>query len=286
MKQRIDELLVARELAPDLKAAAAMVMAGEVSVSEQLIAKPGAKVNDDAEIRIKQRSRFVSRGGDKLASVLEPLHLDFAGKTVVDVGSSTGGFTDVALQYGASRVYCVDVGNAQLAYKLRQDPRVVVMERTDIRSVFVIPANVEGSNLDSDKSLDSFDGDSSQATPSNNNYGSSASENSIPEVDLALIDVSFISLTKILDTVAALVKPNGLIVAMMKPQFEADKATADRYKGVISDETIREELINEFRDTLKDRFDILDEADSGVAGLHGNRERFFVLSSRAEPRDH
>lgn len=236
MKQRIDTLLVDRGLAQSRNVAAAMIMAGEVTMGEKRIDKPGMMIEEDASIEIKDRPRYVSRGGDKLASVIEPLNLDFRDKVILDVGSSTGGFTDVALEHGASKVYCVDVGNAQLAYKLRQDSRVVVMERTDIRTA------------------------------------------ELPEsVDLAVADVSFISLTKVLEAISRHLKPEGLIVAMMKPQFEAGKALADKYKGLILDESVRLQVINDFRDEITPRFEIVAEADSGVPGLHGNRERFFEL---------
>jgi 23S rRNA (cytidine1920-2'-O)/16S rRNA (cytidine1409-2'-O)-methyltransferase len=162
--------------------------------------------------------------------------LDFEGKVVLDVGSSTGGFTDFALQYGAEKVYCVDVGTAQLAYKLRQDPRVVVMERTDIR------------------------------------------EAQLPEpADIAVVDVSFIKLEDVLLATAALVEPEGLIVAMAKPQFEASKLIADRYRGVIPVGPERVQILLELRDWMQERFEIIGERDSGVAGSEGNVERFFVL---------
>ena len=238
-KQRIDTLLVERELAPSRNVAAAMVMAGEVSVGERRVDKPSVMVEGTADIRIKDRPRYVSRAGGKLASVISPLQLEFSGKTVLDVGSSTGGFTDVALQHGANKVFCIDVGNAQLAYQLRQDPRVVVMERTDIRQA------------------------------------------ELPElVDIAVMDVSFISLTKVLDATAGHIKPGGLIIAMMKPQFEAGKVLADKYKGLILDEDVRQSVIGEFREKIVEAFTIIAEADSGVAGLHGNRERFFVMQPK------
>ncbi len=236
MKTRLDVLLVERGLADSRNAAAAMIMAGEVTVGGRVIDKPGMSVAGDSEIMLKDRPRYVSRAGGKLASVIEPFNLDFTGKVVLDVGSSTGGFTDVALQNGATKVYCVDVGTAQLAYKLRQDPRVVVMEQTDIRAA------------------------------------------ELPEQpDMAVIDVSFISLTKILEAVAGLIKPHAQIVAMMKPQFEAGKALTDETKGLILDENLRQEIITEFREWVSEQFTIVAEQDSGVAGLHGNRERFFLL---------
>lgn len=239
MKQRLDLILVERGLADDQRAAQALIMAGQVSADGQMLDKPGVSYDTDIELHVKAQPRYASRAGDKLASVAEALGLDFADKIVLDVGSSTGGFTDFALQNGAARVYGVDVGTGQMSYKLRQDPRVVVMERTDIRVA------------------------------------------ELPEAaDLAVIDVSFISLTNIMEAVAALVKPGAPIVAMVKPQFEASKALADKYHGVIPLGDERDEVLSELRNWLAERFKIIAEADSGLAGAEGNVERFFLLRSR------
>lgn len=236
MKKRLDVLLVERGMAASRMQAQALIMAGQVSTEGKRLEKPGLMLDEAAEVHLKDQPRFVSRAGVKLASVAGPLGLDFAGKVVLDVGSSTGGFTDFALQHGAAKVYGVDVGTAQLAYKLRQDPRVMVMERTDIR------------------------------------------EAKLPEpADIAVIDVSFISLTKILEAVVLLVKPGAPIVAMAKPQFEAGKAVADRYHGVIPAGPVRDEVLSELREWLAGRFEILAEADSGLAGMEGNLERFLLL---------
>jgi 23S rRNA (cytidine1920-2'-O)/16S rRNA (cytidine1409-2'-O)-methyltransferase len=213
-----------------------MIMAGEVSSGDKLLTKPGQPVDVDIELSLARKPRFVSRGGDKLASVAEALKLDFAGKVVLDVGSSTGGFTDYALQHGAARAYCVDVGTGQLAYSLRQDQRVVVMEQTDIRRA------------------------------------------ELPELaDIALVDVSFISLRSVLAATAELIKPGGIIVAMAKPQFEAGKAIADKHRGVITDSGTRAQVLQQLRLWLGEYFTIEAEADSAVAGAKGNLERFFRL---------
>jgi 23S rRNA (cytidine1920-2'-O)/16S rRNA (cytidine1409-2'-O)-methyltransferase len=239
MKQRLDLLLVERGLADTRTKAQALIMAGQVSTDGRILDKPGQSVDAEIPLHLKDQARFVSRAGEKLASVVEALSLDFQGKTVLDVGSSTGGFTDLALQQGATKVYCVDVGTAQLAYRLRQDSRVVIMEQTDIREA-KLPA----------------------------------------PADLAVIDVSFISLTKILEAVARLVQPAGPIVAMAKPQFEAGKALADKYGGVIPVGEEREIVLEGLREWLRDRFTIIDEADSGLAGAKGNLERFFLLRTK------
>ncbi|MDB5179077.1 MAG: binding methyltransferase FtsJ like protein [Patescibacteria group bacterium] len=236
MKKRLDILMMERGLAVSRTQAQALIMAGQVSAEGRRLEKPGLSVDEGLELHIKDQPRFVSRAGEKLASVATALQLDFEGMTVLDVGSSTGGFTDFALMSGAVRVYCVDVGTGQLSYKLRQDPRVVVMEQTDIRGA------------------------------------------KLPELaDMAVMDVSFISLTKVLEPTAALVKPGEPIVAMVKPQFEAGKPIADRYRGVIPMGEVRDGILAELREWMAGRFEIVGEADSGLAGAEGNVERFFLL---------
>lgn len=236
MKKRLDVLLAERGIATSRTAAAAMIMAGEVRSNDRILAKPGQLVDEAVELTIKDRPRYVSRGGDKLASVADELKLDFAGKVVLDVGSSTGGFTDFALQNGAAKVYAVDVGYGQLDWRLRQDSRVVSMEHSDIRGL------------------------------------------DLPErADMAVMDLSFISLTKVLDDVARLVKPGGTIVAMAKPQFEAGKVLATKFKGVIKDEAVRQQVLSEFEASIGGRFAVEAWADSKVPGEKGNIERFYRL---------
>ena len=218
-------------------------MAGEVSHKTAKLTKPGQNFEADIELDIANRPRYVSRGGDKLASVAEKLGLNFEDAVVLDVGSSTGGFTDYALQNGAKKVYAVDVGTNQLAYKLRNDDRVVVIEQTDIRDIDV-------------HLLD-------------------------PTPNIAVVDVSFISLTKILDSVAKLITKDGQIVAMAKPQFETDKPTADKHKGVIKDEKLRAQILAEFESKIDSHFEIIAKEDSEVTGAQGNRECFSLLKSIA-----
>lgn len=254
MKKRLDVLLLERGLAATRTQAQALIMAGQVSAEGRRLDKPGVNIDDQIELHVKDQPRYASRAGDKLASVAETLGLDFAGKMVLDVGSSTGGFTDYALQHGAERVYCVDVGTGQLSYKLRQDSRVTVMEQTDIRNVKI---ETDRAGVSDEKSV------------------------FLPElVDMAVMDVSFISLTKVLDVTASLVKPGGVIVAMAKPQFEAGKALADRYRGVIPMGSERDEVLAELREWCGERFEIVAEANSGVSGAEGNVERFLVLRAR------
>ncbi|HUD11731.1 MAG TPA: TlyA family RNA methyltransferase [Candidatus Saccharimonadia bacterium] len=241
MKKRLDVLLVERGLADSRTRAQALIMSGQVSAHGRKLDKPGVAVDEGVDLHVKDQPLYVSRAGDKLASVAAVLQLDFEGKVVLDVGSSTGGFTDYALQDGAKKVYCVDVGTAQLAYKLRQDERVVVMERTDIRDAI------------------------------------------LPElVDIAVVDVSFISLVKVLEPVVALIKPGALIVAMAKPQFEAGRALATKYHGVIPIGEERDLVLDELRSWMAARFVIVSEANSAVAGAEGNVERFYALQSSRE----
>ena len=231
-----------RGLAETRSMAQAMIMAGEVSYKTSKLTKPGQVFEEDIELQIAERPRYVSRGGDKLASVAKELVLNFKDAVVLDVGSSTGGFTDYVLQNGAKKVYAVDVGTNQLAYKLRNDDRVVVMEQIDIR-------DIDGHLLD-------------------------------PTPNIAVIDVSFISLTKILESVANLITDDGQIVAMAKPQFETDKPTADKYKGVIKDEKLRAQILVDFESKIEDNFEIIAKKDSDVRGAQGNRERFFLIASK------
>jgi 23S rRNA (cytidine1920-2'-O)/16S rRNA (cytidine1409-2'-O)-methyltransferase len=239
VKQRLDIIMVERGLADTRSKAQGLIMAGRVSTDGRILDKPGQSFDDQIILHLKGQSRYVSRAGEKLASVAPILGLDFRGKIVLDVGSSTGGFTDFALQAGATKVYCVDVGTAQLAYRLRQDPRVVIMEQTDIRDA-KLPALA----------------------------------------DIAVIDVSFISLTKILEAVAKLVASGAPIVAMAKPQFEAGKALADKHGGVIPVGEERDEVLASLREWIEGRFTITGEADSGLAGAKGNLEHFFLTTSK------
>src|SRR5581483_3192382 len=219
-----------------------MIMAGEVKVADKQIDKAGFFVLPDAKITIKSPPAYVSRGGDKLASVASKLKLDFKDKVVLDVGSSTGGFTDYALQHGAKRVYAVDVGTGQLDWRLRNDQRVVVMERTDIRNVSKLP----------------------------------------DAIGIAVIDVSFISLRLVLPAVAKLVTPMALIVAMAKPHFESDYITASKHKGVIKNETIRRGILKQIETFIRQNFVLIDKADSQVLGRKGNKERFYLFKVPSE----
>ncbi len=238
-KVRIDQLLVDRGLAESRTKAQALIMAGQVKIEGKPIMKAGQTVDALSEVEVAAGLKYVSRGGLKLESVASELGVSFEGKVVLDVGSSTGGFTDFALQNGAEKVYAVDVGTGQLHQKLRNDPRVVVMEKTDIRTA------------------------------------------ELPEkADLAVVDVSFISLTKVLPFVAGHLSTIGQIVAMAKPQFEADKAVASRHRGVIKDPQTRAGILAGLEAWMAEGFEIKASVDSKVAGAEGNVERFYLLSPR------
>ncbi len=187
-KTRLDVLLVERGLADTRARARALIMAGEVRVDGQVVDKPGAMVPATAEVTIAARLPYVSRGGLKLAAALEAFALDPQGWVVADVGASTGGFTDCLLQRGAARVYAIDVGYGQLAWSLRRDPRVVVLERTNVRYLEALPE----------------------------------------PIDLVAIDVSFISLELVLPVVVRWLKSAGRIVALVKPQFEVGRGEVGR----------------------------------------------------------
>jgi 23S rRNA (cytidine1920-2'-O)/16S rRNA (cytidine1409-2'-O)-methyltransferase len=201
-KQRIDLLLVERELVESRTKAQRLIMANKVTVNNTRIDKPGTRVRVDAEITIAQGLPYVSRGGLKLAAALDAFGISVKGLVVADVGASTGGFTDCMLQRGARRAYAIDVGYGQLAWSLRQDPRVVVMERTNARYVETLPETVQ----------------------------------------LVTADVSFISLTLILPRAKDWLAQDGMIIPLVKPQFEAGKAKVGK-GGVVRDALVHHEVL-------------------------------------------
>ena len=205
MKERLDKLIHDRGLAASRDRAKALIMEGKVVVNGHPATKAGELVGTDASIELKgEDNPYVSRGGLKLEAAFKHFQISVRDKTAMDVGSSTGGFTDVMLQHGARRVYCIDVGYGQLAWKLRQDPNVVLLERTNIRHL---------------------------------------ENNRIPEViDIATIDVSFISLTKVVPKVLEFLKDKGEIVALIKPQFEVGKGEVGK-GGIVKEESKRVEVI-------------------------------------------
>lgn len=252
-KQRLDQLLVARRLATTRSQAENLIRLGKISVDDRDVIKPGLFVNDAAVIKLKDNERYVSRAGLKLASVAQALALDFRSKTVLDVGSSTGGFTDYALQHGAQKVIAVDVGTEQLHHSLRGDKRVELHEKTDIRNVVLsgaVSSSVTGANVVIDD---------------------------VP--DVVVMDVSFISLREILPHIVTVSDTHTQIVAMLKPQFEAGREQVN--KGVIKNDSVRRQILRDFEAWAKHYFVIIDKRDSEVAGAKGNRERFYLLQLAA-----
>lgn len=240
-KERLDVLLVNRGMFESRAKAQAAVMAGQVLVNEQKIDKPGTPVAPEVTIRLLgNKLPYVSRGGLKLEKALQIFPISVEGKVVADIGASTGGFADCALQNGAAKVYAIDVGYGQLAWKLRNDERVVNMERTNVRY------------LEAD---------------------------SLPEqVDAATIDVAFISLDKILPAVHKILKPEGFVVALIKPQFEAGKENVGK-KGVVRDAAVHEQVINNVISFAKgEGFGIAGLDFSPIKGPEGNIEYLLHLT--------
>jgi 23S rRNA (cytidine1920-2'-O)/16S rRNA (cytidine1409-2'-O)-methyltransferase len=235
-KSRLDQALVAQGLVSTRSQAESYIKLGKVTVNKQPIAKSGFLVSTTDVIRLTTQERYVSRAALKLSSVADTLKLNFQNKIVLDVGSSTGGFTDYSLQHGASRVIAVEVGTQQLHPSLRGHTQIELHEQTDIRSI---------GNL--------------SAMP-----------------DIVVIDVSFISLREILPHLSTLINRNTLVVAMVKPQFEAQQSLL-KHKGVIKNDTMRRQILKEFEAWAQYAWVVQDKADSSVKGAKGNQERFYAL---------
>ncbi|MDP9151122.1 MAG: TlyA family RNA methyltransferase [Myxococcota bacterium] len=237
-KLRLDQVLVARQLAPSRARAQAIVLAGKVFVDGRLADKAGALVAEGAAVEVHRADHaFVSRGGVKLAGALDGFGMDVRCLRCLDLGASTGGFTDCLLQRGAAQVIAVDVGYGQLAHRLRVDPRVVVRERTNARTLTA--ADIGGS------------------------------------VDLAVVDASFIGLAKLLPAIRACTRDAGEILALVKPQFEVGREEASRGKGVVRDEGVRAKAIDRAVDGVRSEgFIVLGLRDCALAGPKGNVEAF------------
>ena len=245
-KLRLDELLVARGLAESRAQAKALIMSGRVLRGTERLDTPGKDFPEDIELTVEQPPRFVGRGGEKLAAAVEKFALDFRGAHVLDVGASTGGFTDCALQAGAADVVCVDVGRAQLHARLRADPRVTNLEKINARFLRA--------------------GDLPRG-----------------EFDAIVMDLSFISLKAVLPAVWPLLRAAGTLVALVKPQFEAGKTEADKGRGVIRDAAVQEAALAGVRDFALAELPhakLIGTMDSPIAGADGNRE--FLLCLRKE----
>jgi 23S rRNA (cytidine1920-2'-O)/16S rRNA (cytidine1409-2'-O)-methyltransferase len=240
---RLDQALVERGLCESRERAKRAILAGQARVNGQPARKPSDSIKPDDELHLDAGEKYVSRGGHKLEHALEHFQLDVKGLVALDLGASTGGFTDCLLQRGAAKVFSVDVGRGQLAWKLRKDKRVVVMEKTNARHL--TPAQF-----------------SQPFAPA----------------DLAVIDCSFISLRKILPAAVPLLKADGKIVALIKPQFEAGKAEADKGRGVITDAAIHDRVLRELRDFVSTQTGLCwrNVVESPLLGPAGNKE-FLVL---------
>lgn len=235
-KTRLDIAIVERGLANSREKARAMLLAGKVMVSGKEHLKPGSLVSQDDEIIVKTGLAYVSRGGLKLSHALDEFGLETVGKIALDVGASAGGFTDCLLQRGAKKVYAVDVGYGQMDYRLRSDPRVMVLERVNARYPFDLPEIV----------------------------------------DIVVIDVSFISLTKVLPTVQTYLKPCGLILALVKPQFEALRKEVGK-GGIIKDPATHARVLGRIiLWAIEKGWRLRGLTPSPILGTEGNRE-FFVL---------
>lgn len=236
-RRRLDQALVERGLAGSRERAQTLIQAGLVTVGGTTANRPDQLVAADQAIAVAGTDGYVSRGGDKLAAALESFAIDVASRSCVDVGASTGGFTDVLLRRGASRVIAVDVGYGQLAWKLRQDPRVIVLERQNIRHLQALPA----------------------------------------AADLAVIDVSFISLRLVLPQVRILLAPPGDVIALVKPQFEVGKGEVGK-GGVVRDPAQHERVLSELNSYVRNvGYEPIGQIPSPVLGAKGNREFFMYL---------
>jgi len=245
-KLRLDELLVVRGLAESRAQAKALIMSGRVLHRTARLDKPGKEFPADLELVVEQPPRFVSRGGEKLAGFIAQFGLDLRGAHVLDVGASTGGFTDCALQAGAADVVCVDVGRAQLHARLLADPRVTNLEKVNARHL-------------------------------------RAGDLPRPEFDAVVMDLSFISLKAVLSAVWAFVRPGGSLTALVKPQFEAGKAEVDKGRGVIRDPAVQDAVLADVTGfALRELAGavLVGSMDSPITGTDGNREFLLGLKRR------
>ena len=239
MKERLDIALARRDLVASRSQAESYIRLGKVMVNGRPGLKSGQLVSEADKIEVKTSVQYVSRAALKLESADSTFHIDWRAKTVLDVGSSTGGFTQYALQHGAKKVFAVDVGTEQLHPSLRSDERIELHEKTDIRTFMTKE-----------------------------------------KIDIVVGDVSFISLREILPHVSRLMTHDSVLVAMVKPQFEAGQSSV-KHKGVIKNDRMRRDILHDFETWVRGYFLILDKKDSEVAGSKGNVERFYLLRKLA-----
>jgi len=246
-KKRLDEVLVQQGLVDSRSRAKALILAGKVKLGTERLDKPGRNVPEDCELIVERPPRFVSRGGEKIEGFLDRFNISVAGLSILDVGASTGGFTDCCLQRGAARATCVDVGRAQMHNKLIQDERVTNLEKVNARHLQI-----------GDLPLRSY--------------------------PLIVMDLSFISLTKVLPAVWQFLDAEGRLIALVKPQFEAKKEEVDAGRGIIRDEAIQERILAEIQDfalTQLPGAELIGTMDSPIKGTDGNRE-FLLGLMRSE----
>jgi 23S rRNA (cytidine1920-2'-O)/16S rRNA (cytidine1409-2'-O)-methyltransferase len=242
-KLRLDQLLVGRGLFPSREQARRAILAGEVSVATRVLDKPSQLLDEQTALTVKPTRKYVGRGALKLESALEHFHVDVQGKTALDIGASTGGFTDCMLQRGAEKVYAVDVGYGQLDWKLRNDPRVVVLEKTNARFLTC---------------------------------------DQVPElVDICVIDVSFISLALILPNALALLKRDAIILALIKPQFELQRTEVGK-GGIVRDPRLHQKAQDKIVAFVGDLGHVVAGiAPAAVKGADGNQEFFACIRKRS-----
>jgi len=241
-KIRLDQLLVARGFFPSREQARRAILAGQVSVATRIADKPSELLDAQTALAVKPMRKYVGRGALKLEPALQHFDIDLRGKTALDIGASTGGFTDCMLQRGAEKVYAVDVGYGQLDWKLRNDPRVIVLEKINAR--FLTRDHVQES------------------------------------VDICVIDVSFISLTLILPNALALLKPDGVILALIKPQFELQRAEVGK-GGIVRDARLHQKAQDKIVAFVNDMGHVVAGiAPAGIKGADGNQEFFACIRKR------
>lgn len=239
-KKRIDKLLVEKELAGDIKEAQALIMARKVKVNDQMVVTAGTRIDSLAKIDVKSKLPYVSRGGYKLSAALEKFKVEPSGLICADVGASTGGFTDVLLQHDARKVYSIDVGYGDLAWKLRQDTRVIVMERTNARNVTILP----------------------------------------DKIDLVVADASFISITVILTAALKWTQPEADFIILVKPQFEAKREQVEKGGVVRKKEVHQAVLLKVIAWSELHHLNLVDLIASPITGPAGNREFLLHLSTK------
>jgi len=239
-KERADALLMSRGMCDSREQAKRLILAGEVMTGTTRVAKPSTKIDTEADLTVREKPKFVGRGGLKLEGALKEFGIDPTGLTCLDCGASTGGFTDCLLQGGALKVHAIDVGTNQLVWKIRNDPRVIVKEKFNAR--YMVPDDVG------------------------------------EQVDLAVTDVSFISLTKILPPLFSVLKPGGKIICLIKPQFELQRDDISK-GGIVRDPELHQRAVDKIHDfvTQELKREWLSVTDSPITGTDGNREFLALL---------